>query len=116
MLKFSPITLQRHIKGQDIRVYVIGENIYPVGIDSKETDSRASLDNKHYKTTIPTETEQMCLKTTKLLNFAYSAIDIKKTEENEYFILEANATPIFLNDEKACNYPISEKICELLLK
>lgn len=115
-LQYSPITLQQCIKGQDIRVYVIGDEVFPVGIDSSDIDSRATRDNKHFQVEIPTEIAQMCIKIKNLLGFAYTAIDMKRTEEGEYIVFEANATPIFVNDENDCGYPIGDKICELLIK
>lgn len=115
-LQYSPITLQQCVKGQDIRVYVIGDEVFPVGIEANEIDSRATRENKHFKIEIPNEIAQMCIKVRELLGFAYTAVDMKRTENGEYFVFEANATPIFVNDETDCGYPIGDKICELLIK
>lgn len=115
-LQYSPITLQQCVKGQDIRVYVVGDEIFPVGIESKDIDSRATRENKHYRIEIPKDIQEMCKKIRDLMGFAYTAIDIKRTEEGEYYVFEANATPIFVNDETDCGYPIGDRICELLIK
>lgn len=116
LLKRTPITLQEYIKGENLRIYVIGENVFPVKINTKDIDSRESSDNVHEKTELPEEIVDACIKVTKTLNFAYSAIDMIKTANDQYYLLEANATPIFLNDELSLGYPISDKICELLVK
>ena len=115
-VRYSPITLQQCIKGQDIRVYVIGDEIFSVGIESSDVDSRSSENNKHFRIEIPDDIKKMCIKICKMMGLVYTAVDMKRTENGEYFVFEANATPVFINDEIDCKYPISDKICELLLK
>ncbi len=106
-------TVQRYIAGVDIRAYVVGGEVFAVEIESDEIDSRGT-GKKHKRTTLPQDIQNACFKITKELDLYFSAIDIKRTKEGEYFILEANATPIYLNDEEDCNYRITDKICEYL--
>lgn len=107
-------TVQKYIEGTDIRAYVVGNEVFSVEIFSSEIDSRGQ-DKEHKKFKLPKEMENICLKITSELGLYFSAIDMKKTKDDEYYILEANATPIYINDEKICGYPITEKICEYLV-
>ncbi len=107
-------TVQRYIEGTDIRAYVIGNEVYSVEIISSDIDSRGG-NHEHRKIKLPEDIQNICIKIASELGLYFSAIDMKRTKNDEYFVLEANATPIYLNDEEICGYPITKKICEYLI-
>lgn len=107
-------TVQEYIEGTDLRVYVVGNEIYPVEIIASDIDSREG-ESEHKRTTLPPDICEVCLKITSALGLYFSAIDMKRSKDGEYFVLEANATPIYVNDENICGYPITQKICEYLV-
>ena len=115
-LKTSPVQLQEFVEGIDIRVFVMGKDIYPAEIKAKTIDFRA--DDKHTITPVelPDNVNEDCLKALKLLQLGYSGIDIRKSNDGEYVFIEANPAPMFIHFENVTKYPISQKLIELLTK
>ena len=115
-LRLSPIQLQEYIDGVDIRVYVVGKNIYAAKIISKALDFRKDAEAKIEPIKLPKQVEKDCLKVLKTLKLRYSGIDIRLTPQDEYVFIEANPAPMFIHFEKQTNYPISNNLIKELHK
>lgn len=115
-LKTCPVQLQECIDGVDIRVYAIGDKIFPAEIQAKTIDFRADDNPNHMPVQLPGNIENDCKKVLDILELAYSGIDIRKSNEGEYVFIEANPAPMFIYFEKVTKYPITESLIELLAK
>lgn len=115
-LKISPVQLQECIDGVDIRVYAMGDKIFPAEIQAKTVDFRADNNPKHLPVKLPQDIENNCKKVLNILNLAYSGIDIRKSNEGEYVFIEANTAPMFIYFEEVTKYPVTESLIELLVK
>lgn len=114
-IKCSPIQLQECIDGVDIRVYVVGENIFAAKIVSNALDFREDLKASIVPIQLPKRVEKDCLKIIKLLKLRYSGIDIRLSDSGEYVFIEANPAPMFIHFEKKTKYPISDSIIKELI-
>lgn len=116
-LKYSPVKFQEYIEGTDVRVYVIGDKIFAANILADTIDFREHEGAKTEPVEIPDNIKQDCLKIMKLFKLNFSGIDIKHCKQTgEYVFIEANPSPMFTYFEKQTCYPISEALCDLLIK
>ncbi len=113
-LRISPITLQEYISGTNIRSYVIGKSVYSAEIRSPSLDFRDDRQAQLIPVKIPDTIEKQCLKIAQALWLEWTAIDWRLTPEGEYVFLEANPSPMFIHFENQTNYPITDKLVQLL--
>ncbi len=95
-----PMIFQEQIfKECDIRVTVVGDNIFAIAIDSQEyaetkIDWRLSdcykISLKQYKVDLPELIKRLCLDITRKFKLRYSAIDLVLGQDGEYYFLELN--------------------------
>ena len=91
--------LQEYIPGDNIRVHVIGERVFPVRIQSQAVDYRYAAKEGYARTMVaaklPENVENDCLRLTRELGLAMSGIDLKETPTGEYYCFEVNTSPAF---------------------
>lgn len=108
-----PLTIQKYMKGANIRSYVIGGNVYSAKVISDLPDYRIDADCR----IIPVDTsfilERLCLKVQKCLGLEWTAIDWIQLG-GEYVFLEANFSPMFHGFQIATGYPISSLLAAQL--
>ena len=115
-LKSSPVQLQEFIDGTDIRIMVMGDEVFPAQIKASTIDFRADDNSEISAVEIPKEVEADSIKVKNLLKLNYSGIDVRKSKNGEYVFIEANPAPMFYHFEKMTKYPITDKLIELLQK
>lgn len=118
-----PIYLQQLInKKGDVRVTIVGDEIFSAFIHSQDKfdsqiDWRKSSDSLiHSPLEIPEDISSKCFKLTKELKLNFAAIDFILDTENNYIFLEINPNGQWAWIEKRLNYPISEKITNILVE
>jgi glutathione synthase/RimK-type ligase-like ATP-grasp enzyme len=90
-LKSSPVILQRIIpKKYELRITVVGENVFPARIISgnKIDWRRSKIKAERY--TLPEPIKVKCLWLIKRLGLRYGCIDMIVTPEDQYYFLEIN--------------------------
>lgn len=111
----APSQFQELIEGVDVRVYVIKDEIFAAEIQSRTLDFRDDPAAPIVPVTLPDAVAQNCLKIMRLLGLVYTGIDVRRTPSGEYVFLEANPCPMFMHFEQQANYPISDRLVDLLL-
>lgn len=115
LLENMPVKLQEFIPGTDIRIYLIKDELFPVEIQSKTVDFRNDPYAPRVPITLPDAVAQTCFQIAQTLGLVYAGIDMRRTPAGEYVFFEANPTPVFLYDEEASGYPISDCLVDLLV-
>ncbi len=115
-LKHAPITLQEHISGTDIRVFVAGRKVMACRIESKSLDFRDDPDPKIEPHALSREVSDACCRIARALNLVWTGIDLRLTEKGDFFFFEANPSPMFMGFESRCRLPLSESLINLLIK
>lgn len=114
VLALAPITIQQYVSGTNIRTFVIGSDVYSAEIGSDSIDFRH--DDK--ATTKPIDTPDHICKLAHTINSSFgmrwTAIDWRRTEQGDYYFLEANPSPMFIHFEQQTGYPITDKLINLL--
>lgn len=117
-LSLSPVTFQEQInKKSDIRVTIVGQEIFTAEILSQEhpssqADWRATTNpliaHRHHQ--LPDEVAQLCKKLVTQLGLKFGAIDLALTNNEDYIFFEINPNGEWLWLEDQLKFPIAERI------
>jgi glutathione synthase/RimK-type ligase-like ATP-grasp enzyme len=121
-VRFGPTFLQEFIKKSfDIRVTVIGNKLFAVGIESGNVE-RARVDFRraevydlaHTILDIPQNLQIKCLDLVRALGLSFGAIDLLLTPAGDYVFLEINPNGQWYWLEWVTGIPLSKTMCDLL--
>jgi glutathione synthase/RimK-type ligase-like ATP-grasp enzyme len=119
----APVIFQEFVPAVvDLRVTVIGEEIYPAAIHSQELayalDFRVHLDRgpgvRMEPATLPDEVSDALLRMLKAAGLRYGAIDMRLTPEGRYVFLEVNPVGQWRFVEEVTGQPITAAMARLL--
>lgn len=103
----EPVLFQRRIDGDNIRVHVIGEEVFSTRCRSNVLDYRYG-DTKLDYVDIPHDIKKECITISVFLNLPFVGIDLI-LKNSEYTFLEANPAPGYCYFEDS-SYPISSAL------
>jgi glutathione synthase/RimK-type ligase-like ATP-grasp enzyme len=121
-VRYGPTFLQALVpKTRDIRVTVIGEEIFPTAIDSMSVadahiDFRRvdSMDLPHEPVTLPEAISHACLTIVEMLGLRFGAIDLLETPDGDYVFLEINPNGQWYWVELITGQPMARAMADLL--
>jgi hypothetical protein len=113
-----PTQFQALVEGDDIRVHVVGDELFATRIRSVATDyryaGRDGLDAELTATTLPDDIAQQCLDLSATLHLPLVGIDLRETPDGRYVCFEANPMPGYSYFESHTGQPISEALVRFL--
>jgi glutathione synthase/RimK-type ligase-like ATP-grasp enzyme len=112
----APVCFQELLPGDDIRVYVIDDDIVAsVKIVTDALDFRGSEQSiEPYP--LSAELAQVCLRATRTLGLRFTGMDLKADEAGDLKILELNPSPMFLGFDKLSGSDIGDRLCAALAR
>ena len=121
-LRKVPAIFQQRIFGDDIRVVVVDGEIISstiIGVPEGTIDFRGNHSYQHgltqYKPiNLPEAIQRHCINAAQALGLRFTGIDIKRTSEHQFFFLECNSSPIYLDIELKTGHPITAALYESL--
>jgi glutathione synthase/RimK-type ligase-like ATP-grasp enzyme len=121
-VKYAPVIFQEYVKAEyDLRITVVGNNIYPAAIHSQQTsyptDFRMDMENARTTSVeLPAEVQVKITNFMKTLGLQYGAIDMRKQPDGGYVFLEINPAGQWLFIEEKTGQPIAASLAELLVE
>jgi glutathione synthase/RimK-type ligase-like ATP-grasp enzyme len=112
-VRHAPVIFQEYIPATvDLRITVVGEEIFPAAIHSQDTsypvDFRMELMRARIEaTTLPEETIAGLRALMNRLGLVYGAIDMRRTPDGRHVFLEVNPSGQWLFVEQATRQPIA---------
>lgn len=117
-LRHGPAQFQALIRGDDVRVHTIGEQVIATRIRSEAIDYRYGRREGHAvemePADLPAGVEAACRRLASELDLLLAGIDLKVTPDGEYYCFEVNPSPGFLFYEQSTGQPISTALADLL--
>ena len=110
-----PLQIQEAIEGFDVRVHVVGEQIFASRIAAEGSDYRYDKQAEVEAWDLPSHLVQPCLDMARHLDFHLTGIDLRITPEGEAVCFEANPSPAFTWYEGRTGQPITSALCDLLV-
>ncbi len=123
-IRYCPLILQAYVpKALELRVTVVDSAVFAAEIHSQHSN-HTRHDWRRYDHTrcvhrphlLPGETEDRCRRIVHEMGLTFGAIDMILTPDGRYVFLEVNTNGQYLWIELATGLPISEAICDLLVK
>ncbi|RYZ07806.1 MAG: RimK domain-containing protein ATP-grasp [Myxococcales bacterium] len=108
-----PTLFQAHIPGIDYRAHVVGDRVFACQLMSGHDDYRYDPRAIACAATLPSRISERCVQLAHSLQLPLVGIDLRRTEEGEWFCFEANPSPGFTAFDRAGE--ISEAVADLLV-
>lgn len=119
-IRVLPTQFQELVEGDDIRVHVVGDELFATRIVSLATDyryaGRDGLDADLLPTSLPRDVQHRCLDLARSLSLPFVGIDLRETPDGEHVCFEANPMPGYSYFESNTGQPISEALIRLLTR
>ena len=121
-LSLAPVIFQRKITKQfDVRVTVVGKQVFAVTIDS-QSHSRTRTDWRlgeitsleHTPIELPTKLNNLCIEIVHDLGLSYGAIDFVLDMDGKYWFLECNPNGQWAWIENRTGLPIAKAIVDMM--
>ena len=118
LLRHGPAQFQALVSGHDVRVHTVLDHYFATQIELAAVDYRyAVLDGLSAEMSaveLPAAVADACVTLARDLDLLIAGIDLKRTEQGDYFCFEVNPSPGFLYYEQGAGQPISEALAQLL--
>lgn len=120
-LRLAPAILQAYVPGTDVRVTAAGGRLFATAIDARDTSSpqdfrpayaQARVSTCDLPADVATGIRSLLLD----LGLRYAALDFRRTDEGQYFFLEANPAGQWLFLEDRTGQPITRAVAEALVE
>lgn len=117
-LACCPTLFQQWIPGTDVRVHVVGDEVFACEIVSSAVDYRYPQSADQAPEIIPyclrEDLADRCRQLSVSLGLTVTGIDLRRTPEGEWYCFEVNPSPGFTYYEAATGQPISDAVARLL--
>lgn len=117
-MRWCPTQLQAYVAGRDVRVHVIGAQIFATEVVSTADDYRyASREGAHASLRaceVPDDVAQRCLELSRALDLPLAGIDLRHSIDDEWVCFEVNPSPCFTFYEHHTGQPMTRALADLL--
>jgi hypothetical protein len=111
----SPVVIQRYVRGNDVRVHLIGRNAFGARVLSDTVDYRwDERDTRYRREGVPDAVVRRCRSAARAAGLTLSGIDFRVDADGTWHCLEMNPVPTFLPYEVGAGLPIADAVLDLL--
>lgn len=114
-LRVCPVQLQGYVEGFDVRVHVVGEQVFASRILSEQSDYRYDKSSEITPFDLPEGLAEQCLALSRALNLPLAGLDLRITPEDDVCCFEVNPSPAFSWYEDRTGQAITEAVVDLLM-
>lgn len=118
-IQWCPVQFQRRVPGCDVRVHVVGNEVFATRIVSAAADyryaSREGLDAELEAFDLPTELADGCRKLSTVLDLPFAGIDLRIQDDGAAWCFEVNPCPGFSYYESHTGQPIAAAVARYLI-
>lgn len=117
-LRHCPTLFQKRLRGSNVRVHVVGQEVHATEIDAEVVDyryaSRQGGDAHLRPTTLEPRTRERCLRASQVLGLPFVGLDLMLADDGLTYCFEANPSPGYSFFEDATGQDISGSLARLL--
>jgi glutathione synthase/RimK-type ligase-like ATP-grasp enzyme len=118
-IRWCPVQFQEYIEGFNVRVHVVGNEVFSTLVRSDATDYRyaeaelgMAAELEAYE--LAADSAQRCINLAASLDLPFAGIDLKVTPDGEVFCFEVNPCPGFSYYESHTGQPIAMAVARYL--
>jgi glutathione synthase/RimK-type ligase-like ATP-grasp enzyme len=121
IIRHAPVILQRRVPGIDVRVTVVGDEVFAADIDARRSQSPHDYrgferECRFAPTRLPAPVERALRRLMKDLGLLYGAADFRRTSAGEWYFLEVNPSGQWGFVEERTGQPITAALAALLAR
>ncbi|KHK99146.1 hypothetical protein LK09_03815 [Microbacterium mangrovi] len=118
-IRWCPVQFQENVRGRDVRVHVVGDEVYAAIVDSDATDYRYARAQVGRDATlapyaVPDDIAQRCVDLARDLDLPFAGVDLKLADDGRVVCFEVNPSPGYPWYETAAGLPISDALARWL--
>lgn len=118
-LRWCPVQFQELVRGPDVRVHVVGDQVYAALVHSDAVDYRyarqqVGCDARLSAHALPDDVAQRCIALAEDLRLPFAGIDLKLADDGRVVCFEVNPSPGFPWYERETGLPISGAVARWL--
>jgi glutathione synthase/RimK-type ligase-like ATP-grasp enzyme len=110
----GPVQLQQFVAGLDVRVHVVGSQLFATSVASDATDYRYGGDVVMAPVEIPEPLGRRLVELTASMGLLVAGIDLRRTPAGDWYCFEVNPSPGFTYYEAHTGQRIAAAIAALL--
>ncbi len=119
-VRWCPVQFQAFVDGTDVRVHVVGEEVFATGIRTTATDYRYAHrdfggESELFPMQIDADIAERCVHLSQALGLPFSGIDLRVTPTGEYVCFEVNPSPAFSYFEEHSGQEIARALALYLM-
>jgi len=115
LLTNAPVQFQEQVRGIDVRVHVVGAEVFASSIESDAVDYRYDPSGGAIRPVeVSDEVAGECVALTKRLGLELSGIDLRYADDSRVVCFEVNPSPAYIVYERATGQPIAAAIARRL--
>lgn len=118
-IRLLPTLFQQYVPGVDVRVHVVGAQVFATEIRSPATDyryaARDGADVDLAATDLPSNLADRCLRLADGLGLPLCGIDLRHRPDGQWFCFEVNPMPAYSYYESNTGQPIADAIIDTCL-
>ena len=117
-IRWCPVQFQAYVEGTNVRVHVVGDEVFATAIATDVTDYRyAHHENGSAELTaldLPDELAERCVRLAAALELPFAGIDLKLAPDGVAYCFEVNPSPAFSYYENSTGQPIARALARYL--
>ncbi|HSE59882.1 MAG TPA: hypothetical protein VLA99_14370 [Nitrospiraceae bacterium] len=118
-IQWCPTQFQAYVPGTDVRVHVVGNDVFACEILSDADDyryaAREGAETKLRPYTLPDDCAERCVKLAVATGLLVAGIDLRRTPDECWYCFEVNPSPGFTYYQEGTQHPIDHAIARLLI-
>jgi glutathione synthase/RimK-type ligase-like ATP-grasp enzyme len=120
-IRWCPVQFQENVRGRDVRVHVVGDEVYAAIVDSSATDyryARAQVgeDATLAPYTLPDDVAERCVRLARDLDLPFAGVDLSLADDGRVVCFEVNPSPGYSWYETAAGLPIADALARWLMR
>lgn len=109
-----PVQFQALVEGEDIRVHVVGGQLFATAVRSRAADYRYDGETAMAPARLPASVAGRCVALAVMLGLPFAGIDLRRAPDGRFFCFEVNPSPAYSYFEELGGQPISAALVDLL--
>jgi glutathione synthase/RimK-type ligase-like ATP-grasp enzyme len=117
-IRSLPTQFQSFVSGTNVRVHVVGRKVFATEISSGAVDyryaQREGMEVAMRAIDLPDEISRKCRDLSTILQLPFCGIDLKRTEDGDYYCFEVNPSPAYSYYQEQTGQPIAAALVDYL--
>jgi hypothetical protein len=112
----SPILIQEHVPGRDVRVHTVGDRCFAAEALRDEADDLLEDPGARHSTSVPAVVERRCVRFARAEGLVLAGFDFRVTDDGRWLCLQMDPVPGFLPYEMYTGQPITDAVLTALVR